>query len=84
MKIQEGIEILKAEKVLKRTPDGRPLTEYALSVIDATLADTKNYDNDLSRCLGCGMVASILLSSQGCSDCGVLDLTIEVENKGER
>jgi hypothetical protein len=79
MNIKDGIKILKAELLLERTPKARPITKEAKEVIAATLEDKKNYDSLLAQCLGCGLVASILLSSQGCSNCGVLDLTLEIK-----
>ena len=81
MKIQDGIEILRTELTLGRSPQGRELNEHALNVVAATLQDKKNYDSELIRCLGCGFVASVLLSSQGCPNCNVSVMTLEIENK---
>ena len=61
MKISDGINILNAEKILGRTPKGRPLNQFAIESLDATLQDIKNQDNELSQCLGCGFIISILL-----------------------
>lgn len=83
MKISDGIEILKAEYLLGRTPKGRPLSEYAKDSVSAVLQDTENYESDLTQCTGCGFVGSILLTSSGCPNCGVEDLTLNIEqNKG--
>ena len=83
MKIKDGIEILKAEKTLGRTPKAWPLSEYAQEVIEATLLDQKNYESDLTQCLNCAFTFSSLLSSDGCPNCGVSDLTLNVE-KGSK
>lgn len=79
MKIKEGIEILKAEKILGRTTKAWPLSEYAQEIAAATLEDQKNYESDLTQCLNCGFVFSSLLSSEGCPNCGVVDLTLNIE-----
>ena len=78
MKISEGLDILKKEEVLSRTPFGRPLGDYAVKSIQAVIGDTKNHDNELVKCLGCGLVISILLTSEGCPNCGVEELTTEI------
>jgi len=75
MKISESIDILKKEKVLERTPKGRPISEYGIKSIEATLEDTKNYENSVLECLGCGFIISSLLVSDGCNNCGAIDLT---------
>jgi len=78
MKIQEGLDILKKEVALSRTPFGRPIGEYAIESIQAVIGDTKNQDNDLVKCLGCGLVMSILLTSEGCPNCGVEEMSTEI------
>ena len=82
MKISEVLHILMAEKVFRRTPLGRPLTEYALETIDAALEDKINQDQDATRCLNCGFIISSLLVPEGCNNCGGKDLTtgIIIEN----
>jgi rubrerythrin len=78
MKISEGISILRAEKEFERTLNGRPISKYALDVVKSVINDTKNYDNQLIQCLGCGFVSSVLITSEGCPNCGVLDLTLNI------
>lgn len=79
MKIRDGIEILKSEKILGRTVKAWPLSEYAQEIAEATLSDQKNHENDLIQCLNCGFIFSSLLSSDGCPNCGVIDLTLDIE-----
>jgi len=76
MKISDNIDLLRAEMVLERTPVGRPLAEYAKEAVEATIKDEKNYGSDLTECLGCHFIASILLTSNGCPNCGVEDLKV--------
>lgn len=79
MKINEAIQILNRQSVLGRTPKGRHLTDIAKSAIEAVIEDQKNYANDVIQCLGCGYVTSILLTSNGCPNCGVEDLTSTID-----
>jgi Zn finger protein HypA/HybF involved in hydrogenase expression len=84
MKIIDNIDLLRAEMVLERTPTGRALTEYAKEIVESTIKDEKNYENELTECLGCHFIASILLTSDGCPNCGVEDLKVfsgKVEKK---
>ena len=78
MKIQEGLDILKKEAALARTPYGRPLENYAVESIQSVIDDTKNHNNDLVKCLGCGLIISNLLTSNGCVNCGVEEMTLEI------
>lgn len=79
MKIQEAIEILKTQIVIGRTPRSRPITQVARNTVDAVISDEKNYHNEAVQCLGCGYVTSILLTSNGCPNCGVVDMTTDIE-----
>lgn len=83
MKISEGIEILRAEKILGKTPKARPLSDFAKETVEATLADQKNYETELIECLGCGMIVSSLLTSEGCPNCGVQDLSMDIKIEKE-
>lgn len=76
MKIADSIDLLRAEMVLEKTPTGRSLTEYAKEILESTIKDEKNYGSELTECLGCHFVASILLTSNGCPNCGVEDLKV--------
>lgn len=78
MKILEVLHTLIAEKVFKRTPLGRPLTEYAVENIGAALEDKNNQSQEAIMCLNCGFVISSLLVPEGCPNCGGKDLTTEI------
>lgn len=71
MKISEVINVLKAEKAFKRTQCGRPITELASKIVDATLEDTKNYGSPAFSCKNCCIILSSLLVSEGCPLCGL-------------
>ena len=79
MKITDAIKILNTQYALGRTTKGRPITDIAKNTITAILEDDKNYGNDVVKCLGCGYVTSILLTSSGCPNCGVEDMTTNIE-----
>lgn len=78
MKISEVLHTLVAEKVFERTPIGRPLTEYAVENIEASLQDQENQEQEAIRCLNCGIIGSSLLVPSGCFNCGSKDLTTEI------
>ena len=71
-----------AEVIFKRTPYGMPLTDLSLRTINATIEDTKNHEQDAMKCLNCGIIVSSLLVPSGCINCGVKDLTTDI-NKTE-
>jgi hypothetical protein len=77
MKISEVIKILMAEKIFRRTPKGRILTDFAVENIIAALEDEKNYDQQAIQCLNCGLITSILLVPEGCHQCGSRDLNTD-------
>ena len=79
MNISEAMAVLNVEKTLGRTPSGRPLSEYAKETIMAAIEDEKNHSTNVVQCLGCGFITSSLLTSEGCPNCGVLDLTFDIE-----
>lgn len=78
MTIDQARTTLKTQIELERTPFGRPLTKEAVLYLDAALSDEKNLGNDVVQCIGCGMVASILLTEKGCPNCGCLDLKTNI------
>jgi len=78
MKISDVIGILKAERNLKRTPSGRPIVEYAVESINASLSDEKNWDMEVMKCVNCCIIISGLLVPEGCVNCGSKDLTAEI------
>ena len=80
MQISEALQVFHMEKALARTPWGRPMNEYAVQVIEAAISDEKNHNSDVAQCLGCGLAMSSLTTSDGCPNCGVLDLTLDVES----
>ena len=79
MKISENLFILKTESVFKKTPCGRPLTDYAVDVINATLSDEKNYNSEVVQCLNCCIIVSSLLVPEGCVNCGSKDLSTNID-----
>ena len=81
MKISDAIDILKTEQIFARTPSGRTITDYALKVIDASLADEKNYEMDCLKCLNCCIIVSGLLCANGCPNCGGHDLTVDINEE---
>jgi len=78
MKISDAIDILKSERLLERTPSGRPLTEYAVDCVKATIEDEKNWDSEVIRCLNCCIIVSGLLIPDGCPNCGGKDITLNI------
>ena len=78
MKISDVLRTLKAEMAFRRTPSGRPLTEFAIEALGSALEDVKNQDQEAIKCLNCGLVVSSLLVPEGCCSCGSKDLTTEL------
>lgn len=78
MNIQEALETMKAQKVLGRTPSGRPLTEFAIEAMSAAISDEKNYGVPAVKCLSCCIIQSSLLVASGCSFCNSKDITNEI------
>lgn len=85
MKISEAIPILKTQKLLKRTVCGRPINEYALEVLDASISDVKNHGSEVTKCLNCCIIISELLVPKGCPNCNGHDLSKNIDRitKGE-
>jgi hypothetical protein len=78
MNITQILPTLQAEKVFRKTPSGRPITDYAIEVIEAVLSDEKNYEAPAIRCLNCCIILSSLLVPEGCVNCGGKDLTTNI------
>ena len=78
MKISELLDLLRAQKTLKRTLCGRIITDYGENAIDATLEDTKNYGAEAVKCLNCCIILSGLITPEGCPNCGSKDLTRKI------
>jgi len=78
MKIVDIIPILNMQKSLKRTSCGRPITDVAIAVINASLEDEKNYESDAILCENCCIIMSSLLVPSGCPNCGVKDMTYNI------
>ena len=66
------------EKILGKTPCGRPLTDYAIEVINAVLSDEKNYGAEAIKCKNCCIIISSLVVPEGCPSCGSKDLTTNI------
>jgi len=79
MKISEGLDILNKEIKLARTPYGRPLGEFAIESINTVISDTKNHGSNLVKCLGCGLITSSLLTSEGCPNCNVEEFDLNIQ-----
>lgn len=78
MKISDVIETIKAEIIFKRTPSGRPITDYAIKFLSSALEDQKNYNMDAVICNNCCIIQSSLLVPEGCKNCGAKDLSTEI------
>ncbi len=83
MLIQDGLHILKTQLMLKRTPKGRPITNYALQCLESVMGDEKNYQSNLVKCKNCGFVISSLLVEEGCPNCNYLELD-EITEEGQK
>jgi len=79
MKIQDGLTTLCRQLVIQGTPKGRPITAYAIESLQSVMQDTKNHQNELAACLGCGFVNSILLFEDGCPNCNVIDIKTDLK-----
>jgi len=79
MKIKEVIPIIKLELLSGRTPKGLPLTDIAKESLSDSIEDTKNIDVEAIRCLNCGIIISSLLVSDGCINCGGIDMSTKIE-----
>lgn len=83
MTVNTAMHILLTEKKLNRTPCKRPLTDYAIKCLDASIGDKNNQDVAVVQCVSCGMVVSSLLVENGCPNCGGLDLSQNIQNVEE-
>lgn len=78
MKILEVKSILRKQIVFKKSSWGFDLSNKALSFVDSTLKDSKNHDNEAVQCSQCGIVISMLLSQNGCPNCGYQKFTTKI------
>jgi rubrerythrin len=78
MNVEEAKVILFREKISERTPFGRPINKTALESIASTLEDEKNFGNNVIQCKSCGFVISILLTENGCPNCGIEELETKI------
>lgn len=78
MNIGQAHSIMKTQIETERTKTGRPLTHEAVLTLDAALSDEKNFGNEVVECIGCAMVTSILITENGCPNCGCLDLDTNI------
>lgn len=81
MDLNNAKKIIKTQIELGMSSYGRMLSKEAISYLDSCLSDEKNLSNYSVECMNCGMVQSILLIENGCSNCGCLDIDAEVKNK---
>ena len=79
MKIKEAINILKKQKIIGRTPSGRVIHDRAMEFLDATIVDEKNYESEVAQCKNCKFIVSINLTMDGCPNCGIEELTTQIE-----
>jgi rubrerythrin len=80
MNIENKKTTLIRQKVSLRTPFGRPIHTTALEALNSALEDEKNYSNDVVQCKSCGYVISILLTQNGCPNCGVEELSTNIQD----
>ena len=78
MNIQEALKTMKVQKILGRTPTGRPLTKFAIEALSAAISDEKNHGVPAVKCLNCCIIQSSLLVPEGCGFCGAKDITHEI------
>jgi hypothetical protein len=78
MNIQESLKTLIAQRNFERTPRGRPVTEKALHTLNATIADEKNYEVEVIKCLNCCIMLSSILVTKECPNCGSIDLSTNI------
>lgn len=79
MKISDIIDTLRAEVILKKTPSGRSITDYAVDTLIASLEDKKNHGAEVVECKNCKLIISGLLTPEGCPNCGSKDLTSKIK-----
>jgi rubrerythrin len=71
MQISEAISTIRAELIFKKTPTGRPINEFALENLRATIQDEKNWQSNVIICKNCCIIMSSLLMPEGCPNCGL-------------
>lgn len=78
MKIKDLLETFRTQIAIKRTPKGRVITDFGVQSLSSALSDTANYEAEVTRCKNCGMINSMLLVEDSCSNCGGLDFDSNV------
>lgn len=78
MNIEQSKTVLNRQMISKRTPFGRPIQEKAVAALESTLQDESNYGNEVVQCESCGFVISILLTPNGCPNCGIEELRTNI------
>ncbi len=77
MKIKQALPEIQRQILLKRTMEGRGISDYAVDALQAIIDDVGNHDNaDAVKCRGCGLIMSSALTMDGCIYCGVEDFDI--------
>jgi len=79
MNIQEALPIFERQKIIGKPREDRALHESGIAAMDAAISDQKNYGANVVQCVGCGFVSSELLTINGCPNCGVDELTTEID-----
>jgi len=73
MNIEQAKPTLVRQRISGRTPNGMPINDYALEVLNISIEDTGNHHIEFVQCQNpkCGFVISMLLTEGGCPNCGV-------------
>ena len=80
MTVRDSINKIKAQILFGRSPEGYCLTKKAIEILEVTLQDEKNLDVEILRCKNCGLIMSVLYSSEGCPNCNGVDLQSDISN----
>ena len=78
MNVKEALPIFERQKLIGKTRSNRALHPSGLAAMEAAISDQNNQEVQVVQCLGCGFVASVALTINGCPNCGVDDLTTEI------
>ena len=79
MNVQESLKTIQTQIALSRTPKGRVITDFGKQSLQSVIDDTANYSTDVVRCKNCGMIISVLLTAEGCPNCGGLDFDAKIQ-----
>ena len=79
MNIEQANKILNRQWISNRTPFGRPINSRAIDGLEAVFDDVDNHGSEVVQCASCGFVISILLTENGCPNCGIEELTTNIK-----